>query len=222
MQIESNTAYTSPLYTRLSQSTANTSAAQALMAGASGSKETSATSSAKAAAVTGVTGSNLSKEVMDQLIAATQETDISDTDDYDGPLSIADRHRLEDIARDPEYAAFDSKQFGTLGEFGRPLQLVDGMIGGRPSDANDAKRASATAEMEQVQIERTALYENLTEQGLPPAEIFGKLLEFNADLPESYDETVGWSDSGRTNGMSYSDYNQAQSDYLQNLLNHNG
>jgi len=54
------------------------------------------------------------------------------------------------------------------------------------------------------------------------AEIFAKMLEFNANLPESYDDTLGWSKSGRANGMSYSDFQKAQLDYLQNLLDQAG
>ncbi len=81
--------------------------------------------------MTGVTGSNLSKEVIDQLMKATQEADTSntDTEKYDGPLSIGERHHLEDIASNTEYAKKQAEVIGTLGEFGSGVHWVNGACG---------------------------------------------------------------------------------------------
>ncbi|MBL4692880.1 MAG: hypothetical protein JKY92_06070 [Magnetovibrio sp.] len=40
----------------------------------------------------------------------------------------------------------------------------------------------------------------------------------NANLPKSHDDTMGWSASGRANGQSYSDDNQARLICLQNAI----
>ncbi len=168
-------------------------------------------------AVTGTTGSNLSKEVMAQLIAVTQET--ADTKAYDGPLSTAERHHLEDIANDPGYAASQAKGFGTSHELvwaGWELPTVNNGYTAAEGMAFHVKEMANMASMKQVKEERTAYYENLKGQGLPPAEAYAKLLEFNANLPQSHDAALRWSESGRA--MSYSDYNNARLEYLQNLI----
>lgn len=171
--------------------------------------------------VFGTTGSNLSKEVMGQLIAAAQETNVSSTNTkaYNGPLSIGERHRLEEIANNPGYAASEAKLLGRRGEtvfVGKTLPGVNNGFSDADRKAFLTKQAGQMANEKQVQGERTAYYESLMGQGLPPAEIFSKLLEFNANLPESHDATLGWSESGVS--LSYSDYQKARFDYLQNLI----
>jgi len=171
-------------------------------------------------AVTGTTGSNLSKEVIDQLIAEAQETGVSNanTDEYDGPLSIGERHHLEDIVNNPGYGASEAKMFGTSSElvfaYKTRAELMASITSN--SDISSARLAG----MEKVLGERTAYYESLAGQDLTPAEKYAKLLEFNANLPQSHDATLGWSESGQS--MSYSDYNNARLDYLQSLINKNG
>jgi hypothetical protein len=221
MQIENSATHTPLPRTRATYAAENTDGQQASTLAPSQNTETGAAVTAKAAAVTGTTGSNLSKEVMGQLIAAAQETSVSSTDTkaYDGPLSIGERHHLEEIANNSGYAASQANLFGT----GRELVFVGKTLPGVNNGFSDAdrkafltKQAGQMANEKQVQGERTAYYESLMGQGLPPAETFAKLLEFNANLPESHDATLGWSESGVS--LSYSDYQKARLDYLQNLI----
>lgn len=217
MHVEASTTYTMLMSTRGAHAGSDSDDETA--------RQASATATAKAGepannAVSGTTGSRLSAE-MDGTLIGQQEAGASnsDADDYDGPLSIGERHRLENIARNPEYAANQAKEVGIFGE------LVFGFNAG--PNASEAETTEAwlkslgksktnMAQMEKVQGQRTAYYESLTGQGLAPAEIFAKLLEFNANLPESHHDTLGWSEAGRP--QSYSDYNKARFDYLQNLL----
>jgi len=184
---------------------------------ASSTATTASTTQTPTNAVTGTTGSNLSKEVIDQLMAEAQETGVSntDTETYDGPLSIGERHHLEDIVNNPGYGASEAKIFGT------GMELIRGFSSMAEAQAyfskgGDNRFHAKLADMQKVVGERTAYYENLSGQGMPPAEIFAKLLEFNVNLPPSYDDALGWSGPGRS--MSYSDYNQTRLDYLQNLI----
>lgn len=223
MQVQDSQAYTTLLNTQ------GTYAAQAAAKNAQKSTTEAAPSSATQAdvtgqsannAVTGTTGSNLSKDVMGQLIAA-QETGVSSTDAkaYDGPLSIGERHHLEDIANNPRYAASQANLFGTGSELvfvGKMLPTVNNGYSDADRETFLTKQAGQMANEKQAQGERTAYYESLMRQGLPPAEIFAKLLEFNTNLPESHDATLGWSESGVS--LSYSDYQKARLDYLQNLI----
>jgi hypothetical protein len=226
MHIEANKTYTMLMSAR---------GAQAAPSGTEDNDETTHKASTAATgkaeepannAVSGTTGSRLSAE-MDRTLIGQQETGTSntDTDDYDGPLSLAVRHGLEDIANNPEYAATQARTIGIFGEFvwvGKVLPTENNGFTAAERNAFMARQNRQMAGMEQMQGKRTAYYENLAEQGLPPAEIFAKMLEFNANLPESYDDTLGWSKSGRANGMSYSDFQKAQLDYLQNLLDQAG
>ena len=213
MQVENSSAYTSPLFTRAAHGAENKGGEWASTPAPAQNGETDIANTAKAAPVTGVTGSNLSKEVVGQLIAEAQEIGVSNanTEEYDGPLSIGERHHLEDIANDPVYAASQAKLFGTSGEMYFVKEI--------PTNSRAVAAARSQREgIEAVQQQRTAYYENLTAQDLPPAEIYFNLLEFNANLPKSHDDTMEWSASRRAGGPSYSDYNQARSDYLQNLI----
>jgi len=188
---------------------------------ASSATTTASTPQTNANAVTGTTGSNLSKEVIEQLMAEAQETGVSntDTETYDGPLSIGERHHLEDIVNNPDYGASQAKLVGISGELvgvGKVLPTVNNGFSDAQRAAFLAKSKTQVAGMEQAQQQRSAFYSSLIAQDLPPAEIFAKLLEFNANLPSSHDDTLGWSRSGRS--LSYSDYNQTRLDYLQNLI----
>ena len=224
MTVGAANTYTSPLNTHEAYATRTaakdeqktTDAATSTRAAVAG-----ATGQAADNAVTGTKGSNLSAEVMGQLIAVTQEVGASNADSeaYDGPLSIADREYLKDIAGNPGFAASEARLFGTSGGgvfVGKTLPSVNNGFSDADRKAFLTKQAGQMAREKQVQGERTAYYESLSGQGLSPAEIFSKLLEFNANLPESHDAAIGWSESGAS--MSYSEYNKTRHDYLQKLL----
>ena len=106
MQVQNSSAYTSPLYTRAAHGAEKKDGEQVSTTAPPQNGETNNANTAKAAPVTGTTGSNLSSDMIDQLMAETQQTSTSSasSDNYDGPLSIGERHHLEDIAKDASYA----------------------------------------------------------------------------------------------------------------------
>lgn len=223
MQVQNNPAYTSPLNTREAYASRTGADAEQKTTDATSTRATAASATVQTTdnTITGTTGSRLSKEVMGQLIAAAQEANVSSTDTkaYDGPLSVGERHTLEDIANNPGFAASQAKLLGRRGEavfVGKTLPGVNNGFSDADRKAFLIKQAGQMANEKQVHGERTAYYESLMGQGLSPAEIFSKLLEFNANLPESHDATLGWSESGVS--LSYSDFQKARFDYLQNLI----
>jgi len=215
MRVDNTLAYRQDQTMRTSKSTPNTNVGQTSIP-SSKNGETVTSRAAKATAVTGTTSNNLSSTMMSQLMATAQEPNTSNTnvDQYSGPLSVGERRYLNDIAKDPAYAASEAKLSGTASElvfaYKTSAELMASIHSG--SNNSDARLAS----MKEVQGQRTAYYESLAAQGLPPAETFAKILEFNVNLSKSHDDTLGWSASGRT--QSYSDYNQSQLDYLQNAI----
>ena len=214
MQVENSSAYTSPLFTRAAHGAENKGGEWASTPAPAQNGETDIANTAKA--VTGTTGNGLSSEMMSQLISEADETGVSNanTEEYDGPLSIGERHHLEDIVNNPGYGASEAKMFGTATELVGAFRNLEELNAAFSS--GNAGAHTRLAAMQKVQGERTTYYESLTGQGLTSAETYAKLLEFNVDLPPSHDATLGWSESGRS--MSYSDYNQTRLDYLQNLI----
>jgi len=217
MQVENSSAYTSPLFTRAAHGAENKGGEWASTPAPAQNGETDIANTAKA--VTGTTGNGLSSEMMSQLISEADETSVSNTntEEYDGPLSIGERHHLEDIVNNPGYGASEAKRFGTATELiGAFRNVEEAQVAFSLGEAGEAGGHTRLAAMQKAQGERTAYYESLSGQGLTSAETYAKLLEFNVDLPPSHDATLGWSESGRS--MSYSDYNQTRLDYLQNLI----
>lgn len=176
---------------------------------------------AKAPVVTGVKDNGLSKDTLGHLISATQESDApnADIDTYNAALPVGVRHHLEQIANDPAYAKEQAKILGTSRELvfvGKELPTQANGYSPEESRIAFAKMKSNMLKMEQVRGDRTAYYEKMKDEGMPPAEIYAKLLEFNANLPKSHDDVLNWSESGQQ--LAYSDFQQASSDYFNNLF----
>ncbi len=149
---------------------------------------------------------NTQKAVMD----ATQKAD-------EHPLAIAFRNDLDDIARDPAYAAKQAELLGTRGE----LFFMDGELPPNGSSAEVWTRFTKEGNqrielMKEIQKQRSAYYDELSDQGRSGADIYAKILEFNANLPDSYADKLGW--STKQNGMSYSEFRTHQLEYLQNAM----
>ena len=181
------------------------------------SKDSGTNETLKTPVVTGVKDNSLSSNVVSLLITDQQE--VAEYT-YIGPLSIAQRHYLEQIANDPAYAKQQAEMLGTGYELVWAGHELPTEANGYTVDQRNAfleQSKSSMFKMEQVRGERTAYYEKLKGEGMLPAEIFSKLLEFNANLPKSHDEALGWSKSGQS--MPYSDYHQAKVQYLESLNN---
>jgi len=164
---------------------------------------------------TKTTASYLSAETMGYII---QNAQAEETSNANTSLPIGAVHHFEQIANDPEYAAKQAELFGTSMELVGIKEEEFPKNGSPDSVWNDfyAKQDSRTEQVKEAYRERSSYYYSLKEQGLAPAEIYAKLLEFNANLPASYGSSIGWSGFGTA--MSYSEFYQADHDYLQSLI----
>lgn len=167
-------------------------------------------------AVTGSTGSNLAAETMASLIESVQQEE-----DVEGgyQLPIGTQHGLDDIANDPVYAARRAKEMGTYPNI-LPIKAEDMPKNGDPDSvwvAFAKKMEVRMALTEQVDKERTAYYESMMAEGLPPAEIVARLLEFNASLSERFD-IYKEADAN----MSWSAFHSASHDYLRQAMGQAG
>ena len=211
MQIQDTQAYM-PLL-NLRQAQASTMAAQEATSQTAG-----ATPTVKATdnTITGTTGSNLSPQIVEQLIQVSQQTAQTETAS-DTSLRNSEQRHLERIANDPDYAAEQAEMLGMHGE----LMFV----GKDPFPSNGAPASewqafwqahnSRMEQINQVNHERQELYQRLVGQGTPPAEIYAELLKFNANQPHSYDAAIGTSEAS---GVTYSDWNGERLTYLQQAM----
>jgi len=216
MYIESNSTQMSLIYTRAAQTKENTNTGQT---SSSTSEETAVAVTSKAAAVTGMTGINLSKEVIDQLISAAQETNTSNTNTngYNGILSEQERHGLQGIARDASYAKKMSKAIGAGADLIRIDQSQMPKNGGDPAYAKAfyERIGSLQSKASEVNVKRTNFYDAQVEQGIPPAQIYANLMEFNANLTQNYWDSMS---IGFDKSTSTVETFQASHDYLQGLI----
>ena len=132
-------------------------------------------------------------------------------------LPDAQRNGLEDIANDPAYAARRARELGTL----HVLSLTtedDFPKNGDPSSVWTAfaqKMNVRMAQAEDLRQQRNALYDSLVEKGVPPAEIYAELLDFQANLPDAMVKNQGYA----TNiNVSWEEWNTASSDYLRQAI----
>ena len=166
--------------------------------------------------ITGTTGSNLSPQVVEQLMQISQQAAQTETAS-DASLPNGEQRHLERIANDPDYAAEQAEMLGMHGE----LMFV----GEDPFPRNGAPASewqafwqahnSRMEQVNQVNHERQELYQRLAGQGTPPAEIYAELLKFNANQPHSYDAVIGTSEAS---GVTYADWNGARLAYLQQAM----
>ena len=217
MTVGAANTYTSPLNTH--EAYAARRAVEDVATRTSGTAKTfEATSGTKPTnnAVTGTTQNRLSSEVTGYAIQTTQQVNGVESG---STLPVGIQHGLDDIANDPAYAAKRAEMLGRSGD----LVFVGKMLPTVNNGFSDAERADFLAKQtvklataKQVQGERSAYYESLKSQGMAPADIYAKLMEFNANLPESYNDTVGFSNSGVN--MTWSQYHTASHDYLQQAI----
>ena len=214
MQVHDTHAYTYPSNTR------ETSAARGAAKGEQKTTDADAPTRAAVAsatgqtadnAVTGTTGSRLSAEVMGQLIAVTQEVETANT-----LLPEATQNGLNDVANDPRIAEKRAKDLGR--GFDLPVwDHVPGSQAGDPPYDVIVKKLKDLKEMtSKVQNERQAIYEKGLAEGVPPAQLVLKLLEFNANLPQSYGDKLDQRANSRPDKWQ-SDH-QAMAGYLRQAI----
>lgn len=162
-------------------------------------------------AVTGTTNSTLSSEVMQFVISSTQEVETANT-----LLPEATQNGLNDVANDPRIAEKRAK------DLGRGFDLVawdhvPGTQAGDPPYDVIVKNLKDLKEMtSKVQNERQAIYEKGLAEGVPPAQLVLKLLEFNANLPQSYGDKLDQRANSRPDKWQ-SDH-QAMASYLRQAI----
>ena len=177
---------------------------------------TATTVKATNSTITGTTASNLSPQVVEQLMQISQQAAQTETAS-NASLPNGEQRHLERIANDPDYAAEQAEMLGMHGE----LMFV----GKDPFPSNGAPASewqafwqahnSRMEQVNQVNHERQELYQRLVGQGTPPAEIYAELLKFNANQPHSYDAAIGTSEAS---GVTYSDWNGERLAYLQQAM----
>lgn len=133
-------------------------------------------------------------------------------------LRISTRNDLDDIANDPVYAAKRARELGTLPQL-TLIAMEDFPKNGDPASVWGAFHAKMSAQLEQngqVTRDRSNYYHEMIAEGLPPAEIYAKLLEFNANLSQSYSDASTPKNSYASGG--YKANNQSQYEFLMNAL----
>jgi len=167
-------------------------------------------------AITGTTGSRLSAKTTAELIQNTQQVSTAASE---STLPIGTQHHLDDIANNPAYATEQANLRVTSGD------LI--FLGQNPFPKNGApasewmaafeKIDARIAQVQDVTQNRKSYYESLVAQDTPPAEISLKLFEFDANLPGSYNDAIGFSDYS-TAHTTWSEYSQSEHDYLKQAI----
>ncbi|WP_141400638.1 hypothetical protein [Magnetospirillum sp. 15-1] len=179
---------------------------------------------ASANSVSGSLGDLLSPQTKGQIIQQTQQSDDVATSQDNAPSrppgwSDAVEHGMDDIANDPAIAALRAQQLAK----GTDAIEVRAAVND-PSLSPEERAAQAMANLNKnqaieqqtkaVQQQRMALYDSETAKGTPPAEIFAKLLQFNASQPQSYGDQLMPHEAGAT----WASWQTAQLEYLQGAM----
>lgn len=136
-------------------------------------------------AVTGAMNGKLSSEVMQYVISSTQEAKTDNT-----LLPEATQNGLSDVANDPRAAEKRAKQLGMGVDLVAWDHIPGTQAGDPPYDVIVQKLEDLKQMTSKVQNERQAIYEKGLAEGIPPAQLVLKLLDFNASLPQSYGDKL--------------------------------
>ncbi len=184
------------------------------------------TSSGRAStnSVSGSVADLLSPQTKGQIIQQTQQSDDVATSQDNAPSrppgwSDAVEHGMDDIANDPAIAALRAQQLAK----GTDAVEVRAAVND-PSLSPEERAAQSMTELKNIQAieqqtkavqqQRMALYDSETAKGTPPAEIFAKLLQFNASQPQSYGYQLMPHEAGGT----WASWQTAQLEYLQGAM----
>lgn len=183
-------SYSSTLfpYHRNMQAATNESAAGAT--GQSARQEPSVAGSAETPAVKGSAfATYLSPETVQYMI--NQQIKAGETPST--PEELQQRHaelrreHFDRIATDPDYAAKEAKLLASSHDgLLIPNDVFDAYVREGRTDALGYALNDPNNPVLQVHKQRMALYDQKVAEGVPPAQIFKELLEFNLDLPDSY------------------------------------
>lgn len=129
-----------------------------------------------------------------QLMSGTMEHRVNQTQENenegltsDGVLPTNVKSGLDNIANDPDYAAKRARELGTFPQLNF-IATEDFPKNGDPDSVWDEFHSKMAAKMEltgQITRARSSYYHDMVAQDVPPAEIYAKLLEFNANLPKN-------------------------------------
>lgn len=178
----------------LIESTANASTVLDLYrtkaaSGGASSAQSATTTAESASSADGVTStvssSCLESGTLGETIAQGQDVDGEAVTADTSPLPTAVETMLAQIASDPAYAAEQAEQIA----HGTPAVFMTPPPNGFSMSVMQeffATVESALKQLEDFQSQKQALYDSLSAQGTPPAEIYAQMLEIEASQPESY------------------------------------
>ncbi|MBL4691950.1 MAG: hypothetical protein JKY92_01290 [Magnetovibrio sp.] len=219
MYIDNSSPRIPPLSMRTPPTGTNEDTGQASSPIFSGNQEPSTSPAAKADAITGISGVKLSSEMMDQLIASAQQTDPTNTAPakYNGILSAPERHGLDRLANDNNYAQMRSESIGAAPDLIRIDASQMPKNGGDPAYAKAfyERIDNLQQKTSEVSDKRLAFYDSQVAQGLSHAQVLANVMEFNANLSQDYWDSlnIGFDKSNQTVA-----HFQASHDYLQHAI----
>jgi len=208
MDINAAQSYAAQVYSQKTYGARTDGEGEPKTSSAAPSSSAAAQAQTNANTVTGTTGSRLSAETVGYAIQASQQVEGATASE----LAASVQHGLDDIASDPGYA---EKQVNDMVRGDAYVFAIAPKNGAPDSEwaAFSAKLSSQLTEAEQVKHQRSTYAESLKAEGLPPADIYAKLLQFNANQSESYAESQGQSDAA-----TWLNAQKSSSSYLQNAI----
>ena len=205
MTVGAAQTYTSPPRTQATYAAENTDGRQASTSSASQNTETGTAVTAKAAAVTGTTGSRLSAGTTAELIKATQQAE---------GLGERDKSLMREIANNPALAS----QMARTANGPDPIKGINfsSSILTAADKAGLIPLGDTTHPTAIMLNQRGKMAESELKQGTPPAEVYMHILEFNANLPQSYGDSLD--QTGQTPPGAWNKHQQAMADYLKQAI----
>lgn len=208
MQVQENQAYISLLNTRKTYATqVATKSEQKSTTEITPSSTAAAgiTSQSADNAVTGTTGSHLSAGTTAELIKATQQAE---------GLSERDKSLMREIANNPALAS----QMARTANGPDPIKGINlsSNILTAADKAGLIPLGDTTHPTAIMLNQRGTMAESELKQGTPPAEVYMHILEFNANLPQSYGDSLD--QTGQTPPGAWNKHQQAMADYLKQAI----
>lgn len=216
MKIETNPAYTSPLYTRAPHTAENTDTGQTSTPASSRSTEANTAVTAKTNAVTGTTGSRLSAETTAELIQSTQQ-DSTTAPKADRTIYDVQKDVLDELINDPKKAKEYAERFKNVMLIpGNGLQLPANGSSAEVLQKFKIEQASHMSKLNNLAQERTKLFDKLKSEGKSDIEIIVKMFDFEANAPSRHGpDAIGYAQPQSVfNNRSYSQFSGEMRDYL--------
>jgi hypothetical protein len=205
MHVQNAQAQMSPLNTRETYATRTNMGDDQKSASKASLARASDTPPATNNAVTGTTGSRLSARTTAELIKATQQAE---------DLSERDKSLMREIANNPALAS----QMARTANGPDPIKGINlsSNILTAADKAGLIPLGDTTHPTAIMLNQRGTMAEGELKQGTPSAEVYMHILEFNANLPQSYGDSLD--QTGQTPPGAWNKHQQAMADYLKQAI----